>query len=547
MRAGPFSVVLILMLPAILIVLPDGTGGTGPDEDTYVPTDAVSAIRDEDYNGWPTDTSKVDIIIEKPMYSGWNLTGNLSINATIVNRLDRDLNITVRGMGRYPYNGRPDEINLRDNNRDFVVILNRTSGEKLQFNISISSPRRCVAYSIRYYIYVVDNINRTLIGANHTDIVGLSPVSVKVTSPVLSGGSLRLRTNTAYSVTVEVTNYSNGTLEGTLESGYAGGKTLLLRPNTTERVVFSDRTPPDSLTFRMYYHFKSWTVSSYIGFDMAGDSATNVTAPLLHIEAIEFLRVGMIQPEIELAVPAEVNFSVLTMANKTLRDLRFEVSVHGWMSERVSHPGFFTIRELVPGVEFNTTYKVLSHVTGQFTVRIVTYVNGEKIQFKNYLSINSHIIITDRIVYREDRDPDWDRHTGDQISFIGYVKNLYPYTLRNVTVTIMMVSDIGGFLSREDFITVTPRALKIESLEPNQTVPFVFNVTYDSPGRYDLPIGVFWGGNATPGGDVGGTSSQVSRPSAIPSLSRIVPVIPLIAVIPKIIDALIRKWKKIGY
>ena len=554
MRAKAFAAMLIMMLPTVMIVITAGAEGAAPSPNPYVPPDAVKAFKEDDYPGRPADDFKVDIIFEKPVYSGWNLTGNLSLNATIVNRLDQDLNLTVSGFGGYPFYTHPRDLDILDYSRtDWVVreswfILPRFGNKNVQFNLSIStSDHKCVAYTMRYYVYAMDNPDRVPVGVNHTDIVGLGPVCVKIISPVPSGGRFSLRTNTGYTVKVEVRNYSDDTLEGTLWSYYGDPHNLLLGPHSSEMVVFSQRTPAREETERMDYYFWSQNVSSYIGFDLAGDVATNVTAPHLDVEAIELLRVNLIQYPIELAVPAEVNFSVLSMADKTLRDQRFEVHLHGWMSEKVTHQGYFAIKELVPRNESTVPYKVVSRVGGTFRAHIVTYVDGQRYQFEETIRFNYHIDINSRIEYWNNRDPEWKLHLGERVALKGYIKNLYPDSLHDVTITVMMIADIGGFLSREDFMTVEPREIKVGSLEPNQTVPFAFNVTQDSAGKYNIVIGVFWDGNATPGGLFEANRAEVSRPSAVPALSNILPAVPVVAVIPKIIDAVIRRWRKIGF
>jgi hypothetical protein len=554
LKAGAFAAVLILLLPAVLPFILEGAGAIDPVGNPYVPPGAVDAIKDDDYMGWPTDTSKVDIVFEQPIYSGWNLTGNLSINVTVVNRLNQDLNLTVYGWGKFPFDVCPQDMYRNGLEAGVSSIFPPLGNEKVQFNLTMSSyqSRRWVAYTMRYYVFARDNTNRTDIGANHTDIVGLAPVSVKVTGPVPSGGSLSLKTNTGYSITAEVTNYSNETLEGallTLEGTFfvRDRQNLLLSPHSTEKVVWSEKTPSGDGTIRTYYYFESENVSSWIGFDLAGDVVTNVTAPHLQVVAIELLRVDLIQNLIELAVPVEVNFTVMSMANKSLRDQRFEVQLYGWMNNRIIHKGYFVIKELVPGNESTVQYRVVSRVAGTFGMHVVTYINGQRYQFDQQIYFSNHIVINDRIEYQNDREQEWKMYLGERLSLKGYIKNLYPYTLKDVTITVMMIADIGGFLSQEDFMSVAPRELKIESLAPNQTAPFAFNVTADSAGNYNLAVGVFWGGNATPGGLFEAHRSEVSRPSAIPIISRIIPAIPIIAVIPKIIDALIRKWKKIGY
>jgi hypothetical protein len=543
-----------MVAPASLIAFKNGTEATDPVRNLYVPPDAMKAFTEDDFWGAPSDTRKVDIVFEKPVYAGWNLTGNLSLNVSVVNRLDRELNLTVNGYYRVPFNVRPTDLEIRDysqwpwTGRVPWFILPGFGIKNLQFNLTISTyHEKRTAFVMRYYVYARDNNDQASVSLNHTDIVGLGPVSVRILSPAPSEGRLSLRTNTGYSVTVEVRNYSDDTLEGTLSSYYRDSQKLLLRPNSAETVVLSQRTPAQEQSERIDYYFWSNNVSSNIGFDLSGDLVTNITAPHLDVDAIELLRVNLIQYPIELSVPAQVNFSVLSMANKTLHDQRFEVHLHGWMDERVTHRGYFVIKDLVPRNETTVPYKVVSWAGGAFRVHIVTYVDGQRYQFEELIRFNCPIDIYSRIEYRNNRDPEWNLHLGEQFSMKGYIKNLYPYSLHDVTITVMLIADIGGFLSREEFMTVEPRQIKVGSLGPNQTVPFAFNVTQDSAGKYLLEIGVFWGGNATPGGIFDSKRAEVSRPSAIPALSNILPAVPVVAIIPKIIDAVTRRWRKVGF
>lgn len=554
MKMAACAATLLLLLPAVLLFIPEDGEGTDPAPYPYVPPDAVDGIKDDDYRGWPTDTSKVDIRFEKPVYSSWDLAGNISINTTIVNRLDRDLNLSVNAEEKYPFDFAQRGVYIYDWGRvgwGFSGIIPRLGSWNEHFNITIhrdiSYPNKSVAFTARFYVYAWDNDDRMAIGANHTDIVGLSPVSVKIVSPAPSGGRFSLRTNTGYAVKVEVRNHSNETLEGILYSGYRDSHNLLLGPYSTEKVVITQRTPSGEGTERLDYYFWSNNVSSYIGFDMAGDVVSNVTAPHLDVEAIDLLRVALIQYPIELAVPAQINFSVLSMAAKTLRDQRFEVQLQGWMDEKVTHRGHFVVKELVPGNESIVPYKIVSRVGGSFKVDIVTYIDGQRYQFESELFFSSHIDIKDRIEYLNDRESYWKMYYGERISLKGYIKNLYPDTLKDITITVMMIADIGGFLSREDFMNFEPREIRVESLAPNETVAFAFNVTQDSAGSYYLAIGVFWGGNATPGGSLEANHAEVTRPSAIPALSNILPAVPVVAILPKIIDAVTRRWRKVGF
>jgi hypothetical protein len=429
-----------------------------------------------------------------------------------------------------------------------MVRISLTSFETLEYQYNLTLTNKTdLSFFARCHFIGQDSTTEEYLCINHTDIIGLGPVSIKVSKPAISGGYIAIGAGGNCPITVDMTNYSNATLEGTIADGRSVAEKVVLAPKSTISVVATYRSSTREGSYSSSYYFISDTTSSYIGFDIVDGTVTNVTFPSLNIEVVQLLRVKVSPLELQLDVQESLNISVISMASTVLRNQRFDVFIYGWMKDRISHAGYFVVKELVPGKEVNLAYKFYSRVTGNFRMNIKTEILGQSYLFRFWPGISTALDINYGVYYGKDREQNTLLDLGDGLAMVGTIQNLYPYPLRNVTVTVMMIEDIGGFLSRDDFLTVKPGELRIENLASGQKVPFAFNVTCDSPGDYNLRVAAFWGGNATPGGVLDGRTVTVSRPSAIPVLNYIIPAACVVLVLPKILDLIIRKRRKVSF
>jgi len=539
MRSAAFAVVLIMVMPALFCLQAADVGGVEPAGDNlhfsnYLPS-SVEPI-----------TDKIDIVFETPVYSGHDFTGNLTINATLVNKLDTNFNLSMTVLVEAPFGTRPTGLNYGFGQLFERISLPSNESLKYHYNLTLTN-RTDWSFFARCHIIGQDTTTGEYICMNSTDIIGLGPISIKVVKPVPSGGDYAIGIGTRCSITLDVTNYSNETLEGTIANGREFSQQVVLAPKSIKSVATNFQSPYQEGSFSSSYYFISDSTSSFIGFDLIEGIATNVTAPYLNIEVVNLLRVNVDNLAIELDAPGSLNISVVSMADKILRNQRFDVLIDGWMNKSISHAGFFMVDELVPGKEVKTSYNIFSRIAGYFRLRIQTEIQGQSYRFNFGLSISTDLDINYNVYYGKDREQYNLRDLGDGLSMEGTVQNLYPYPLHDVVVTVIMIEDIGGFLSRDDFLTVKPGELRIEHLASGQKVPFVFNVTCASPGDYNLKVGAFWGGNATPGGVLDGRTVTVSRPSAIPVLTYIIPAACVVLVLPKILDLIIRKRRKVSF
>jgi hypothetical protein len=539
MRAVAFAVVLIMVIPALSCLSQSEVGAIVPsrynvDFSDYLPS-SLEPI-----------TDNIDIVFEKPVYSGHDLSGNLSINATLVNKLDSNVNLTIKVLVEAPYGTQTIGLNYGYGNFFERRALSPLESLKDHYNLTLTNKTE-LSFFARCHIIGQDPTTGEYICMNSTDIIGLGPVSIKVSKPVPSGGYYAVGIGTRCSITLDVTNYSNETLEGTIADGREFSELVVLAPKSTKSIATIFQSPNQEGSFSPSYYFISDSTSSYIGFALIEGIATNVTAPYLNIEVVKLLRVNVNNLDIELDAPGSLNISIVSMADKVLRNQRFDVLIDGWMNKSISHAGFFMVNELVPGKEVKIPYNIFSRIAGYFRLRIQTEIQGQSYRFNFGLSISTELDINYNVYYGKDREQYSLRDLGDRLSMEGTVQNLYPYPLHDVVVTVIMIEDIGGFLSRDDFLTVKPGELRIENLASGQKVPFVFNVTCDSPGDYNLKVGAFWGGNATPGGVLDGRTVTVSRPSAVPVLTYIIPIACVVIALPKALDLIIRYRRKIAF
>jgi len=539
MRAGVPAVALLLMMPALFCIPPGDVGGVEP---------GGNALHFSDYMPGSLEpiTDKIDIVYETPVYSSHDLSGNLTINATLVNKLDSSVNLTIKALVEAPYGRKIAGLNYGYAQFFERISLSPLESLKYRYNLTLTNKTN-LSFFARCHFIGQDPTSEEYICMNHTDIIGLGPVSIKVSKPVPSGGDFVAGTGTRCPITLNITNYSDQPVEGTITDGGAFSERIVLSPRSTKMVDAFFNSPNQERSFSIYYSFSSDTTSSNIGFDLIDGIAANVTNPSIDIEVVKLLRVKVGNPNLELAEPGSLNISVVSMVNKVLRNQRFDVIIFGWMNKSISHAGCFVIKELVPGKKVNMAYNIFSRVAGDFGMRVQTEIQGQSYWFNFGLGISTDLDINYNIYYGKDRGYLTLLDLGDMLAMEGTIQNLYPFPLHDVTVTVMMIEDIGGFLSRDDFLTVKPGELRIENLASGQKVPFEFNVTCDSPGGYNLKVGAFWGGNATPGGVLDGRTVTVSRPSAIPVLNYIILVACVVVLLPKIIDLIIRQRRKVGF
>jgi hypothetical protein len=538
LRAVAFGVLLIMMIPALFCLPPSEVGGIVPTSDRLY------------FSGYPPSnlvpiTDRIDIVFETPVYSGHDFTGNLTINATLVNKLDSNVNLSMTVLVGVPFGTRPTGLNYGSEQWFERISLSSNESLKYHYNLMLTN-RTDWSFFARCHIIGQDPTTGEYICMNSTDIIGLGPVSLKVSKPVPSGGYCAVGIGTRSPIALDVTNYSNESLEGTIADGREFSQQVVLAPNSTKSIAAIFQSPNQEGSFSPSYFFISHSTSSYIGFDLIEGIAANVTAPYLNIEVVKLLRVNVNNLDIELDAPGSLNISIISMADKVLRNQRFDVHIDGWMNKSISHAGFFMVDELVPGKRVNIPYNIFSRIAGYFRLRIQTEFQGQSYLFNFGLDISTDLDINYNVYYGKDREQYNMRELGDRLSMEGTVQNLYPYPLHDIIVTVIMIEDIGGFLSRDDFLTVRPGELRIENLASGQKVPFLFNVTCDSPGDYNLKVGAFWGGNATPGGFLDGRTVTASRPSAIPVLNYIIPAACVVIVLPKVLDLIIRKRRKVS-
>lgn len=539
MRVVAFVAVLIMVFPALSCTPRDDAAG-------IVPSNTHLDIRYYVPFSLEPMTDKIDIVFETPVYSGHNLTGNLTINATLVNKLDSSVNLTIKVLVEAPYGRQIAGLNYGYAQLFERVSLSPLESLKYRYNLTLTN-RTDLSFFARCHFIGQDPTSEEYICMNHTDIIGLGPVSIKVSKPVPSGGDFVAGTGTRCLITLNVTNYSDEPVGGTITDGGAFSEWIVLSPRSTKLVDAFFNSPNQERSFSIYYSFSSDATGSNIGFDLIDGVATNVTNPSINIEVVNLLRVKVENPNLELAEPGSLNISVVSMVNKVLRNQRFSVIIYGWMNKSISHAGYFVVKELAPGKKVNIAYNIFSRVAGDFGMRVQTEIQGQSYWFNFGLGISTDLDIDYNIYYGKDRGYLTLLDLGDGLAMEGTIQNLYPYPLHDVTVTVMMIEDLGGFLSRDDFLTVKPGELRIENLASGQKIPFAFNVTCDSPGDYNLKVAAFWGGNATPGGILDGRTVTVSRPSAVPTLTNMIPVACLVVVLPKVLDFIIRKRKMVPF
>lgn len=531
MRTKTIILALLLMIPLAGCV-PDASSGS--ERNGGIPVWGQSVITND----------TIDISFEKKEYSGWNLSGTIVINVTLTNRGNASENLTIVTGAQNSYQRSPRGISLYTYNKN--ILLAPFESKALELNLTIRHDQNA-AFRVGFYatVYRAGRIPSQRFCSNYTTVTSYGDCSVKVVAPVPSMGTLRFQSRKPIQLTMNITNYSDETVNGRLELQSSSIKVLLGPRSTTSATIrINDTSQTENL---MHVSLISPQITSELGFDLEGEVAANVTEPVFKTIGMRYIGINIVPATLELGVAGRINISVSYGSEKPLSAARFDVRIGGWLNEGISHPGYFTIPRMEPWSTTNISYNITPHVSGSFVVLVSTKLRGE------YFNSDVTIYIKSKAgpVIPSPRFSDFSNVEGDKVpvgrSFAieGYFSNGYPYALRGVKLNVVLRDKVSGFLSTGDFLTVQPEEIDLGTVESCATVPFAFNITLNSNGLWEFGVIASWGGNVTTGGNDKLLFVYTGKADLQISLPLIIALSAAFAATPKVADIIIRRKRGI--
>jgi len=550
MRAAPLALVILLAAP---ILLPGCSWAETPG-----PPATIARGRSVPQ----VSNASLDIIFEKSEYIVWNLSGNLTVNITFASKSESAENISVSasfstyysGVGTSDYIGSYKRTS--DLERPQYVLLAPQETRTVQVNITPTSSGQTRNGFFSRAIYVVRASNNHIHSTNFTMISNLGPYSLKIVSPAPSMKEYRVLVDAPVYAQVNVTNYSDKNLEGTLRVS-GSSKAISVGPKTSVEIDITITPYIVELQRVVMFYLYSDFSSTIVGYDMVDGNATNVTDSYLMIISQRLLKINIGDSNgpyfhypfllnsvsaLNLSVPGHVNISIMSGANYTVKDLHFTVEITGWLSSMISHHGEFTVAHMDPWSQLNVSYNITSRVAGLFSMKVSTVLEGRRFTgWTNGLSINSQAGL-----YIFPSEEHSDRYQlGETVTLNGSITNNYPYPLHDVKLTILLENDLRGFLSRDDFMGFSPSKMEFKVLEANRTAEYALEMTMNSAGTWRLAVVAIWGGNVSYGGDDVLQEFHVYDYRFDYSPVGIALVIAAVCAAPKAADLVIRRSRKI--
>ena len=483
----------------------------------------------------------LDIAFDKSEYVIQNFSGNMTMNLTFTSNSGSEENVSL--MSSFRTITESYELHLQSNlSWPRYVVLAPYGTQTIQVKVSIS---KLSSISNGYFVkatYEVTAYNNHIYGYNSTTIISYGRYSIKIIEPVVVSNNYHVLVGASLVVRLNVTNYSDIAIDGTLR-GYQSSKHVFLGPGSS--MVLSFKIGPFHEVTSKNIVFSLSADSSYtqIGFDMIGGKPANIADSAFSLHIQKLIDIGVGHYRLELAQPGTVDIYVLSGSSSTIRNIRFTVEILGWLSERMSHPGEFTIADLKPWNKTRVSYNITPHVAGTFSLKVSTAQNGGL-----FCSLNGELAVftsTAPSLYSPE-SIEGDRHMGDREFINGTFTNNYPYALHNVKLLVMLEHDFHGLLSKEQFLGFSPAEMSFAGIESNQTVDFAFNVTLSSPGSWKLAVVALWEGNASCGGSGILHELHVHRTRFAYSPIGIVMAVAIVASAPKAIDIVIRRRRGIA-
>jgi len=528
MRAA--SVLAILLV--VPIFLPGLSGAQGAETGGGAARGRAPAVPPE---------KLLDIAFDQSEYVIQNFSGNMTMNLTFTSNSGSEENVSL--ISSFRAITESYELHMHSNlSQPRYVVLAPYGNQTIQINVAIS---KLWSISNGYFVkalYLVTAYNSHIYTYNSTTIISYGQYSIKIIDPVVVSNNYHVLVGASLVVRLNITNYSDIAIDGTLR-GYQSSKHVSLGPGSS--MVLSFKIGPFHEVTSKNIVFSLSADSSYtqIGFDMVGGKPANIadSAFYLHIQKLIDIEVG--HYKLALAEPGTFDIGILSGSSSTIRNIRFTVEILGWLGERMSHPGEFTVASLEPWNMTRVSYNITPHVAGTFSLRVSTAQNGEL-----FSSLNGELAVFTSTVpsLYSPQSLEGDRHMGDREFINGTFTNNYPHALHNVKLLVMLEHDFHGLLSREDFMGFSPAEMSFASIESNQTVDFAFNVTLNSPGSWKLAVVALWEGNASCGGSGILHELHVYRTRFAYSPIGIVIAATIVALAPKALDMVIRRLRGIG-
>jgi len=526
---GSFIKAILMTVPLLLPGI-CGAGAAGADEGGASGGGRAAATEDA-----------VAIAFDRTEYLVYNLTGNMTINITFSSKSGTDENLSLSSDFGYTFRSYYAWM-TSDLYKQRYLLLSPYESRTLQVNLSFETHSEYPTGFFGRMIYSVRAANSHIFSSNSTRIINYGPYSVKIVDPVPVLGEHHVLAGAALDITINVTNYSENALDGKL-NGYGSPVHVTVGPKSSTLIIYHVKAYAKQDQPTMSFSLSVGSTITMIGFDMVEGLPANVTDASFDLIVQNLLDIRIYSINLDLGKPGFVNMTVISGADRTLKNIRFSVEFSGWLGDRISHRGEFTVSSLEPWSRANISYNVTPHVAGSFSLRVSTTLDGRRFSaYGDEFSIRSKASPS---VYLPESHRG-SRPLGGREFYNGSITNRYPYALRDVKLTVMISNDFRGMLSKEDFMDFQPREISIPVLESNQTAYFAFNVTLNSAGIWKLAVVASWEGNVSAGGDSVLMDIHVFRTRFEYSPIGIVITIAAAAAAPKVADIVIRRLRGIG-
>ena len=309
MRGGTILALLLVALPLIAVSSDGRPPGTG---ESAAHGRSLPSVQNQ----------SLEISFEKSEYLEMNLSGNITMNITFTSKKNVDVNVTVSSYFR---NSQGDSLAATTSSSlDGIkyIVLAPLEARTLSVNVSVKPFLKDGYFGRMAYIVRASNSNMT--SRNYTMIVSWGQYSVKVVEPAPSMGECHVAVGTPITIRLNVTNYSDGILDGILEQD-GGRRTVLVGPKSS--VMVNITISPFLEATKTMLEFPLSTPNSFsgIGFDMENGHATNVTDPYVTVNAHEPLRILVHKGNLNLSEPGSINISIVSGTNHLQKNLLFSV------------------------------------------------------------------------------------------------------------------------------------------------------------------------------------------------------------------------------
>ena len=325
----------------------------------------------------------LDITFDRSEYIVWNISGNMTMDITFTSRSGSDENVSVSAWFCTYSSSAHTGSGSSDLDKRTNLLFSPNETKTLQVNISIRPAQFYTNGRFFRMIYVVAASGGHIQSRNYTTVSSLGPYSLKIVDPAPNMGDYHVLVDASLDVRLNVTNYSDSTLDGSIQ-GYYNSKNISVGPKSSAMISITigpfPRESQEAIVFSIYANL----TSTLIGYDRIDDHATNITDSYITVKVQRLLYIGIADSYLKLAEPGQINVSILSCADYTIRNLRFNVVFTGWLNDRISHRGEFTVARIEPQSIVNVSYDITSLVAGRFNMVVSTTINGERFSDWNY-------------------------------------------------------------------------------------------------------------------------------------------------------------------